>query len=125
MIKQLDHLVLTVANINTSIEFYTRVLGMEAETFGDNRKTLAFGDQKINLHQSNKEFEPKALNPTKGSADLCFLLDVKLEVMCHHLEQQGIAIEHGPIERTGATGRILSVYIRDPDENLLELSELI
>lgn len=125
MIKQLDHMVLTVADINNSIEFYTRVLDMEAEIFGDNRKALKFGDQKINLHQSSKEFEPKALNPTKGSADLCFLLDVKLEVMRHHLEQQGIAIEQGPIERTGATGPVLSIYIRDPDGNLLELSELI
>ena len=123
MIKELDHLVLTVANIDTSIEFYTRVLGMEVMCFGDDRKALKFGEQKINLHQAGKEFEPKALNPTKGSADLCFLLDINLDEMCDHLDQQGVAIEQGPIERTGATGPILSVYIRDPDGNLLELSE--
>ena len=123
MIKQLDHLVLTVANIDTSIEFYTRVLGMEVMCFGDDRKALKFGEQKINLHQAGKEFEPKALNPTKGSADLCFLLDINLDEMCDHLDQLGVAIVQGPIERTGATGPILSVYIRDPDGNLLELSE--
>ena len=123
MIKQLDHLVLTVANIDTSIEFYTRVLGMEVMCFGDDRKALKFGEQKINLHQDGKEFEPIALNPTKGSADLCFLLDINLDEMCDHLDQLGVAIVQGPIERTGATGPILSVYIRDPDGNLLELSE--
>jgi len=123
MIKQLDHLVLTVASIDTSIEFYTRVLGMEEISFGDNRKALKFGPQKINLHQAGGEFEPKALTPCKGSADLCFILDVKLNDMCRHLEQQSITIEQGPIERTGANGSILSIYIRDPDGNLLELSE--
>ncbi|MFW2373080.1 MAG: VOC family protein [Gammaproteobacteria bacterium] len=123
MLKQLDHLVLTVSDIDTSIEFYTRVLGMEAVSFGDNRKALKFGEQKINLHQSENEFEPKAKTPCKGSADLCFLLDIKLDKFCRHLEQQGIVVEQGPIQRTGATGPILSVYIRDPDGNLLELSE--
>jgi len=123
MLKQLDHLVLTVADIDTSIEFYTLVLGMETVTFGDNRKALKFGSQKINLHQSGKEFEPRAQTPCKGSADLCFLLDITLDDMRRHLEQQGIVVEQGPIKRTGATGPILSVYIRDPDGNLLELSE--
>ena len=123
MIKQLDHLVLTVTDIDTSIEFYTHILGMEVVSFGDDRKALKFGEQKINLHQAGKEFEPKALNPTKGSADLCFLLDINLDEMCDHLDQLGVAIVQGPIERTGATGPILSVYIRDPDGNLLELSE--
>lgn len=123
MIKQLDHLVLTVANIDASIEFYTRVLGMQVVSFGDNRKALKFGQQKINLHQAGQEFEPKAQMPCKGSADLCFLLEVKLEEMRAHIEQQGVAIEQGPIERTGATGPILSIYIHDPDGNLLELSE--
>jgi len=123
MIKQLDHLVLTVADIDSTIEFYTRVLAMETLSFGDNRKALKFGDQKINLHQSDKEFEPKAQTPCKGSADLCFLLDIKLDEFCRHLEQQRVVVEQGPVERSGATGPILSVYIRDPDGNLLELSE--
>lgn len=125
MIKQLDHLVLTVVNIDTSIEFYTRILGMKVVSFGDDRKALKFGEQKINLHPSGKEFEPKAKTPCKGSADLCFLLDITLDEMCDHLDQQGVVIEQGTIERTGATGPILSVYIRDPDGNLLELSEPI
>lgn len=121
-IAHLDHLVLTVASIDASIQFYTQALGMEAVTFGSGRQALTFGQQKINLHQSDHTFEPKAQQPTPGSADLCFIVLTELDAVVAHLEALGIAIEAGPIERTGAIGPILSVYVRDPDLNLIELS---
>jgi len=121
-IDHLDHLVLTVAEIETSVDFYTRVLGMQLVTFGEGRKALAFGNQKINLHQAGREFEPKAERPTPGSADLCFIVATPLEQVIVHLQAQQIAIVEGPVQRTGATGPIRSVYVRDPDQNLIELS---
>ncbi|AHL75088.1 glyoxalase [Stutzerimonas stutzeri] len=121
-IDHLDHLVLTVADIEASVGFYTRVLGMQAVTFGEGRKALAFGQQKINLHQAGREFEPKAERPAPGSADLCFIVTTPLDEVVAHLHRQGVAIIEGPVQRTGATGPIRSVYVRDPDLNLIELS---
>ena len=121
-IDHLDHMVLTVADIETTVDFYTRVLGMQVVTFGEGRKALAFGNQKINLHQAGREFEPKAERPTPGSADLCFIVATPLDRVIAHLEAQCVAIVEGPVQRTGATGRIRSVYLRDPDQNLIELS---
>ncbi|WP_441695829.1 VOC family protein [Inquilinus sp. YAF38] len=121
-IDHLDHLVLTVASIEATCDFYARALGMQVETFGQGRKALRFGDQKINLHQAGREFEPKALRPIPGSADLCFIAATPLEEVMAHLQRLGIAIEEGPVPRTGATGPIRSVYLRDPDANLIEIS---
>jgi catechol 2,3-dioxygenase-like lactoylglutathione lyase family enzyme len=121
-IDHLDHLVLTVASIDATCDFYARALGMAVETFGADRKALRFGDQKINLHQAGHEFEPKALRPMPGSADLCFIAATPLAEVVAHLQALGIAIEEGPVGRTGATGPIRSVYLRDPDANLIEIS---
>ncbi len=121
-IDRLDHLVLTVRDNGATCAFYSRVLGMRMVTFGDGRKALAFGAQKINLHEQGKEFEPKASSPTPGSADLCFITRTPLPEVIEHLRSHGVAIVEGPVERTGATGAILSVYLRDPDGNLIELS---
>jgi catechol 2,3-dioxygenase-like lactoylglutathione lyase family enzyme len=121
-IDSLDHLVLTVADVAASCDFYQRVLGMEVVTFGQGRKALAFGAQKINLHPAGREFEPKARRPTPGSADLCFLTSVPLPQVQAHLAGCGIAVTEGPVQRTGAQGPILSVYFRDPDDNLIEVS---
>ncbi|MGF6229728.1 catechol 2,3-dioxygenase-like lactoylglutathione lyase family enzyme [Inquilinus ginsengisoli] len=121
-IDHLDHLVLTVASIEATRDFYARALGMTVEVFGQGRTALRFGDQKINLHQAGREFEPKALRPTPGSADLCFIAATPLEEVVAHLDSLGIAIEEGPVPRTGATGPIRSVYLRDPDANLIEIS---
>ena len=121
-IDSLDHLVLTVADIARTCDFYSRVLGMKVVTFREDRKALQFGCQKINLHQQGKEFEPKASTPQPGSADLCFLTSTPLDACASHLAQEGVKIEEGPVERTGATGPILSLYFRDPDGNLIEVS---
>jgi len=121
-VDSLDHLVLTVADVETTCRFYSRVLGMEVVTFGEGRKALQFGSQKINLHQQGREFEPKAARPTPGSADLCFLTSVPLAEVVAHLQSAGVAIVQGPLQRTGATGPILSVYFRDPDGNLIEVA---
>ncbi len=122
-ISTIDHLVLTVGDIETSCAFYTRVLAMEVVTFGtDSRKALAFGNQKINLHQTGQEIEPKAIRPTAGSADLCLLAEEDMEQIIAHLQAEDIPIIRGPVQRTGATGLLLSVYIRDPDGNLLEIA---
>ena len=121
-IERLDHLVLTVADIAKTCEFYEKVLGMETVTFGGGRKALCFGQQKINLHQAAKEFEPKAAKPTPGSGDLCFIASTPLAQVIDHLKEEGIAIEEGPVARTGATGPMQSVYFRDPDGNLIEVS---
>jgi len=121
-IDRLDHLVLTVKSIESSCAFYSRVLGMEVVTFGDERKALRFGAQKINLHQAGREFEPKAKNPTPGSADICFISAMPLTDVIAHLSRCEIPVLEGPVTRTGATGRIQSVYFRDPDQNLLEVS---
>lgn len=124
-VDRLDHLVLTVANIEASCEFYHRVLGMSVITFGNGRKALAFGAQKINLHAQGREFEPKAERPTPGSADLCFITAVPLADVIAHLDAQGVALVAGPVERTGATGPLRSIYLRDPDRNLIEVANLI
>ncbi|OCI96987.1 glyoxalase [Rhizobium sp. AC27/96] len=124
-INHLDHLVLTVASIEQSCDFYARVLGMGVETFGEGRKALTFGNQKINLHRAGHEFEPKAKRPTPGSADLCFISNTPIDDIIAHLQVEAVAIEEGPVRRTGATGPILSVYFRDPDHNLIEVSNAI
>jgi catechol 2,3-dioxygenase-like lactoylglutathione lyase family enzyme len=121
-INRLNHLVLTVADVTKTCEFYERVLGMETVTFGAGRKALAFGQQKINLHQSGKEFEPKAVKPTPGSGDLCFIASTPLPEVIQHLKGEGIDIVEGPVARTGATGPMQSVYFRDTDGNLIEVS---
>lgn len=113
---------LTVADLDATVGFYTRVLGMAAVTFGAGRTALAFGRSKINLHQAGHEFEPKASRPTPGSADLCLIADGPLDQVIEDLAACGIPIEEGPTPRTGATGPILSVYFRDPDQNLIEVS---
>jgi len=118
----LDHLVLTVQNIAKTCDFYTTVLGMEVVTFGEGRKALAFGSQKINLHERGKEFEPKARKPTPGSADLCFITEAAIPQVIKHLQSIGVPILEGPVSRTGAVGPIQSVYFRDPDANLIEVS---
>ena len=121
-INRLDHLVLTVKDVEATCSFYSQALGMEVVPFGNDRKALVFGSQKINLHQRGKEFEPKAHRPTSGSEDLCFITNTPLSQVTQHLHSCGIVIEEGPVERTGATGVIVSLYIRDPDLNLLEVS---
>ena len=121
-IEVLDHLVLTVANIGRTRDFYEQVLGMEPVVFGEGRHALAFGAQKINLHEAGQEFEPKASVLTPGSADLCFLTNVSVAEVVEHLEANSVEIIEGPVRRTGATGPIMSVYFRDPDGNLLEVS---
>lgn len=124
-VTRLDHLVLTVKDIEASVAFYQSVLGMKKSVFGQGRIALGFGDQKINLHQAGAEFEPKAALATPGSADLCFVVSHNMEEVIAHLNALQIEIIAGPVLRTGATGRINSVYIRDPDLNLLELSEYL
>ncbi|MGL5804950.1 MAG: VOC family protein [Xenococcaceae cyanobacterium] len=124
-INRIDHLVLTVANIEKTCEFYVRVLGMEAIVFGDDRKALRFGQQKINLHQVDKTFEPKALHPIPGSADLCLIADNPLQEVILHLQNCGVEIIEGIVDRTGAIGRIESLYFRDLDGNLIEISNYL
>lgn len=126
MIDSLDHLVLTVRDIDATLRFYEKALGMQVIRFvakdGSERVALGFGRQKINLHRQGHEFEPKAGKPMPGSADLCFLTAKPLAEMIAHLVSQDVAILEGPVQRTGATGPILSIYIRDPDDNLVEVS---
>ena len=124
-IDRLDHLVLTVANIEDTCDFYMRVLGMQVVTFDNGRKALQFGAQKINLHEWGNEFEPKALQPTPGSADLCFITQVPLEQVLEHMRSCMVEIVEGPVSKTGAMGAITSVYIRDPDGNLLEIANYL
>jgi len=125
VIDRLDHLVLTVSDLQRTIAFYEQVLGMEVVRFGEGRYALHFGRQKINLHERGREFEPKAHTPCPGSADLCFIADTPLDAVIRHLENCGVPIEEGPVERTGATGKIRSVYVRDPDRNLIEISNAV
>ncbi len=124
-IDRLDHLVLTVADLDRTCSFYQSVLGMEVVTFQGNRKALKFGQQKINLHQVGHEFEPKALKPTPGSGDLCLITSTPMNEVLSHLKTKGVPIEIEPSERTGATGKIFSVYFRDPDQNLIEVSNYL
>jgi catechol 2,3-dioxygenase-like lactoylglutathione lyase family enzyme len=123
LITRLDHIVLTTRHRERCVDFYTRVLGMRLETFGEGRVAFRFGDQKINLHEAGREFEPKATWPTPGALDLCFLADESLDAVIRRLEEAGVLIELGPVPRTGATGPIRSVYVRDPDGNLVEIAE--
>ncbi len=125
MIDHLDHLVLTTCDRAACIDFYTRVLGMQLETFGAGRTALRFGNQKINLHERGREFEPKAHLPVPGALDLCFIADRPLDRVIAHLQACGWPIIEGPLERTGATRRLRSIYVRDPDLNLIEISEPI
>jgi catechol 2,3-dioxygenase-like lactoylglutathione lyase family enzyme len=117
----MDHLVLTVASIERTVAFYGDVLGMRAETFGDGRWALHFGTQKFNLHEAGHEFEPKALWPTPGSIDICLAVSTPLDEVVGALEKHGVPIIEGPVDRTGAQGPMRSVYLRDPDDNLIEL----
>jgi catechol 2,3-dioxygenase-like lactoylglutathione lyase family enzyme len=115
--------VLTTRHRARCIDVYTRVLGMRLETFGEGRVAFRFGDQKINLHEAGREFEPKADRPTPGGLDLCFLASGPLDEVVRRLEAAGVTIEIGPVPRAGATGPIRSVYVRDPDGNLVEIAE--
>lgn len=128
-VHRIDHLVLTVRDIDITIAFYETVLGMKGRPFeaadGTARWSLAFGSQKINLHKAGAEFEPKASRPMPGTADLCFLSDTPVKDWQTHLMVQQVKIEDGPIRRTGARGPLMSIYFRDPDGNLIEVSNTI
>ena len=124
-IDRIDHIVLTVRDIDATCAFYSRVLGMDVTTFGAGRKALVFGGQKINLHQAGREFEPKADAPTPGSADFCLIASTPLPEIMQELARHGVPVILGPVRRTGAVGELDSIYIYDPDENLVELSNLV
>uniref|UniRef100_A0A8C5XFW7 Glyoxalase domain-containing protein 5 n=1 Tax=Microcebus murinus TaxID=30608 RepID=A0A8C5XFW7_MICMU len=121
LIHRLDHIVMTVKSIKDTTMFYSKILGMEVTTF-KNRKALCFGDQKFNLHEVGKEFEPKAAHTVPGSLDICLITEVPLEQMIQHLKACDVPIEEGPVPRTGAKGPIMSIYFWDPDRNLIEVS---
>ena len=123
--NRIDHLVITVKDITTTVQFYESVMGMKRIEFGQGRIALSFGNQKINLHELGNEFEPKAGNIKEGSADFCFIIDTPIEDAVNELESKNIPIIDGPIKRTGATGTVTSIYFRDPDENLIEVSNYI
>jgi catechol 2,3-dioxygenase-like lactoylglutathione lyase family enzyme len=123
MIDHLDHLVLTTFDLDACKDFYVRVLGMRLETFGEGRFAFRFGNQKINVHVRGHEFEPKAHLPVPGALDLCFIASIGLEAVIEQLRTADWPIVEGPVQRTGATGPIRSVYVRDPDLNLIEISE--
>ena len=125
MINRLDHIVLTTTQLDACLDFYQRVLKMQVMTFGEQRYALQFGQQKINIHQYGKEFEPKAHLPVPGALDLCFISDISLAEVQAHIQQQGVEIIEGPVKRTGAMGPILSIYLRDVDLNLIEISEYL
>ena len=121
-IERIDHIVLTVFDVDRTIDFYSRVLGMEPVTFAGGRRALAFGQQKLNLHQAGREYEPKALRPAPGAIDLCFIAATPLDAVIESLKAQKVAIIQGPVAKTGALGPMQSVYFRDPDGNLVEVS---
>lgn len=125
VIDSLDHLVLTVRDMEKTIAFYRDVLGMRPERFGDGRMALKFGTQKINLHVAGREFEPKADTALPGTADVCFLTSTPIEQVARNLRDHGVPIVEGPVRKTGAQGPLNSVYVRDPDRNLVEISNLI
>ncbi|MEE8392823.1 MAG: VOC family protein [Rhodospirillales bacterium] len=122
LIKGIDHIVLTVKDVEETCGFYKRVLGMTPVTFDDGRRALAFGNHKINLHPAGREFDPKAARPTPGSADICLITATPVLDVITRLEECGVDIEEGPVRRTGAVGPITSVYFRDPDGNLIEVA---
>ena len=124
-IDRLDHLVLTVADLDATCGFYERVLGMERRTFGDGRTALHFGRQKLNLHEASNPVDPNVRHATPGSADLCFITETPIEDVVAHLAVEAVPIITGPGERSGATGRLMSVYVYDPDENLVEIANLL
>ena len=121
-IDRIDHIVITANDVERTLDFYSRVMGMEPITFAGGRRGLAFGRQKINLHQAGREFEPKALHPTPGSIDLCFITEAAPEEVIEHLKANGVVVAEGPVPKTGALGPMTSVYFRDPDGNLVEVS---
>ena len=123
VIASIDHVVLTTRDETKCIEFYTRMLGMKLERYGNNRIALRFGQQKINVHQPGVAAGLKALHPTPGSLDLCFIAAVPLDAVIERLRSQGVAIIEGPGRRAGAHGPIRSIYVRDPDDNLVEIAE--
>lgn len=125
IIKRIDHFVLTVRNIDATCEFYARVLGMDVVEFAGGRKALRFGDNKINLHEAGNEFEPKADNATRGSGDFCLITQTPLAEVITHIQACGVEILEGPARKSGATGPIESVYFRDPDGNLVEVSNTV
>jgi catechol 2,3-dioxygenase-like lactoylglutathione lyase family enzyme len=125
VIDRIDHFVLTVRDLAATAAFYERVLGMRLVTFGEGRKALAFGRQKINLHEAGREFEPKARTPVPGSGDFCLVTERPLDEVARHLAACGVPIEAGPVPKTGATGPIRSLYLRDPDGNLVEISNYL
>jgi catechol 2,3-dioxygenase-like lactoylglutathione lyase family enzyme len=124
-VDSIDHFVLTVASIERSCAFYERVLGMSTVSFGNGRNALAFGSQKINLHLAGREFTPHAQHPVPGSADFCLLTSLPLEDCMEHVRAQGVQILEGPVDRTGATGKLRSFYFRDPDQNLIEVANRV
>lgn len=124
-ISRIDHIVLTVKSIDVTTEFYERALGMEVVTFGEWRKALSFGEQKFNLHEAGKEFEPKANKPTPGSIDICLITETAINEVIDELRLAGVSLIEGPVRRTGASGPIMSIYFRDPDLNLIEVSNYI
>lgn len=123
MIDRIDHFVLTVASIDTTCAFYERVLGFERHSPEGKPTSLSFGGQKINVHQANRTFDPKARHPTPGAADFCLVTSMAIDAFAAHLKHCGVAIEKGPVPRTGAVGPMVSIYFRDPDGNLVEVSE--
>ena len=125
-IDRIDHIVLTVHDLERTCDFYTRVLGMEVVKFGpEGRTALAFGRQKLNLHVAGREYEPKALKPAPGAIDLCFITETPLEEVIGHVKACGVKIAEGPVPKTGATGPMSSIYVRDPDGNLVEISNYL
>jgi len=121
-IDRIDHIVLTVFDLERTLDFYSRVLGMEPVTFAGGRRGLAFGRQKLNLHQAGREFEPKALKPAPGAIDLCFISTTPLAEVMEKLKAEGVHVIDGPVDKNGALGPMKSVYFRDPDGNLIEVS---
>ncbi len=124
-INALDHMVLTVADIDATCDFYTRILGMEKIVFAGGRVALGFGKQKINLHPAGNEYDPRAKNPVPGSGDFCLITEIPLADVIAHLDASGVVIIEGPVDKTGATGPLKSVYFRDPDDNLVEVSNTV
>ena len=124
-IDRIDHIVLTVFDLERTCDFYSRVLGMKVVKFGEGRTALSFGRQKLNLHVFGREFEPKALKPTPGSIDLCFVTETPLDEVIAHVKSCDVKIAEGPVPKTGATGPMSSIYIRDPDGNLVEISNYL